>query len=63
MTGIITEMFERSFLTALGSAAKQIILPGDIFHATRLLGKCNKSVFHYHVFFLTWAQFLKTHRI
>jgi hypothetical protein len=62
MTDTITEIFERSFPTALGSTTKHI-LPGDIFHATRVLGKGNKGIFHYHVFFLIWTQFLKTHRI
>jgi hypothetical protein len=57
------EMSEENFLIKLGSTAKQLTLPGDIFHAARILGKCNKSVFHCHVFFLIWAQFLKTYRI
>jgi hypothetical protein len=48
----VTQMFEEGSLIAVGYTAKQIILPGDIIHTARILGKCNERIFHFHVFFL-----------
>jgi len=56
-------MLQGTFLIALGSTAKKIILPGNIIYAAKVLVKCNEGVSHSHIFFLFWAQFLKAHRI
>lgn len=56
-------MIQGASLTASGSTAKKIILPGDIIYAAIVLAKCNKGVSHSHLFFLFWAHFLKAHGI
>jgi len=60
-SGITMKMFNGGSLNALKQ--EKSILPGDVIHAARILGKCNKRIFNCHVFLLFWDQFLETHRI